>query len=97
MNGMQRCQRARDKLISPSFSIGVFSYNTNEQRLDVNLTGNVSPVSRIFSIFGGGGGTTRWLAQSLSFTDIQVPWKSMFYRISRMDPLDKCCPAMRDS
>jgi hypothetical protein len=51
-----------------SFHIGVLSYNSSEQRMQVEVTGTTGLVSQTFPIVGASGGATRWLANSLAFT-----------------------------
>ncbi|MES2657638.1 MAG: Ig-like domain-containing protein [Verrucomicrobiota bacterium] len=50
-----------------SFHMGVVASNTNEQRLDVDVSGATAPVSQMFPLQGLGGGGTRWAAKNLTF------------------------------
>ncbi|MEO5914229.1 MAG: DUF642 domain-containing protein [Luteolibacter sp.] len=50
-----------------SFDMGVLAYNTNEQRLQIDLTGGDLLASRVFTLNGIGGGAIRWQSQRLSF------------------------------
>ena len=51
-----------------SFHMGVLAYNKYEQRLGVEITGKTTLASHIFSMNGSGGGNTRWMEMTLSFT-----------------------------
>ena len=51
-----------------SFDMGVLAFNTQEQRLQVDVAGSIAFVSQTFPIFGLGGGKTRWLAKAIPFT-----------------------------
>ncbi len=48
-------------------SIGVFAYNWYEQRMLVTVEGMNTLLSKTVSIFGAGGGSTRWAPQTFSF------------------------------
>jgi VCBS repeat-containing protein len=50
-----------------AFDIGVISYNTNAQKLQVNVTGSGSLLSQLVTVTGQGGGATKWVAQSFTF------------------------------
>ncbi len=50
-----------------AFDLGVLSYNTNSQTMRVAVTGTGSLLNQVISINGLGGGTNRWLPQSLTF------------------------------
>ena len=49
------------------FDLGVTAYNTLEQRMRVRVQGTSQLLSQTLSIFGAGGGTTRWIPQGFSF------------------------------
>ncbi len=51
-----------------TFEMGVLAYNTQEQRMQVELTGSAALASQIYSTTGLGGGKTRWLTKTLTFT-----------------------------
>jgi uncharacterized delta-60 repeat protein len=51
-----------------TFDMGVLAYNTYQQRLEVRMDGNTRLLSETFIITGLGGGKTRWITPSLSFT-----------------------------
>jgi hypothetical protein len=50
-----------------AFDAGVLSYNTNQQKLLVTVTGSGSLLSQTITINGLSGGTSRWLPQSFTF------------------------------
>jgi hypothetical protein len=50
-----------------SFDMGVLAFNQNEQRLQVTAQGNSTLFSQTYSIFGPGGGATKWTSQNGSF------------------------------
>ena len=49
-----------------SFDMGVLAYNTNEQRMQVTVTGVAN--AAFYAVSGLGGGKTRWETKRLSFT-----------------------------
>ncbi len=51
-----------------SFHMGVHSFNTSEQRLQVDVAGATTAVTRTVSLQGLGGGSTRWIDDAISFT-----------------------------
>ncbi|MES2657777.1 MAG: Ig-like domain-containing protein [Verrucomicrobiota bacterium] len=51
-----------------AFDAGVFSHNTSPQTLQVTVNGTGNLLTRTITIFGGGGGSNRWLPQSFTFT-----------------------------
>jgi VCBS repeat-containing protein len=50
-----------------TFDAGVFSFNTNPQRLQVTVNGTGNLFSQVVTVTGLGGGTNRWLPQSFTF------------------------------
>ncbi len=50
-----------------AFDVGVLAYNTHEQRLRVMAQGNTERLAQTISIFGLGGGATRWTSASYQF------------------------------
>jgi hypothetical protein len=50
-----------------TFSLGVYAFNTSEQRLQVEVKGNGTLLSTAASIYGTYGGQTRWTSQSFTF------------------------------
>jgi formylglycine-generating enzyme required for sulfatase activity len=51
-----------------SFDMGVLAYNTNEQRLQVELSGSPPFRSETYSMCGIGGGKTVWSTKTITFT-----------------------------
>jgi formylglycine-generating enzyme required for sulfatase activity len=51
-----------------SFDMGVLAYNTNEQRLQVELSGSPAFLSETYSMRGIGGGKTVWSTKNITFT-----------------------------
>lgn len=51
-----------------AFDMGAFAYNTSSQRLQVTVQGSSSLLSQTLTVAGIGGGNTRWVSQSFSFT-----------------------------
>lgn len=51
-----------------TFQMGVLAYNTSEQILDVEVSGNNPLLSRQCLLRGTGGGTTHWQSKALFFT-----------------------------
>ena len=51
-----------------TFDMGILSFSTGEQRLQVEVDGNSVLSSKIFAITGTGNGTVRWLSKSVTFT-----------------------------
>lgn len=62
-----------------SFDMGVIAYNNLEQRLQVGIAGTGTRVTRVFSITGGGAGSTRWVTGSIPFTS-QHPATTLSFR-----------------
>ncbi|MHC1763795.1 MAG: immunoglobulin domain-containing protein [Verrucomicrobiia bacterium] len=50
-----------------SCKVGVLAYNYNEQRMQITLQGTGTLLSRTVSVWGAGGGSTRWASQSFTF------------------------------
>ncbi|MES2657778.1 MAG: Ig-like domain-containing protein [Verrucomicrobiota bacterium] len=50
-----------------AFDAGVFSFNTNQQKLQVTVNGTGSLLTQVININGLGGGSNRWLPQSFTF------------------------------
>lgn len=50
-----------------TFNLGVYAFNTSEQRLQVEVKGNGTLLSKSASIYGTLGGQTRWTSQSFTF------------------------------
>lgn len=50
------------------FDVGVLAFNTNQQRLQVNVQGSAALLNQTVSLNGLGGGATRWSAASYNFT-----------------------------
>jgi formylglycine-generating enzyme len=50
-----------------SFDMGVIAYNTNEQRMQVDIGGSLPLASQMFSLTGIGGGRTRWETKTIPF------------------------------
>lgn len=50
-----------------SFDAGAFAFNSDEQRLQVTVRGSGTLLSRTVSVFGAGGGSSRWVPQTFSF------------------------------
>ncbi|MEO8614597.1 MAG: DUF642 domain-containing protein [Luteolibacter sp.] len=72
-----------------SFDLGVLSFNTNEQRMQVDLTGNATLVSQTFSLLGFSGGSKRWDAKSFNFTaDSSTTTLTFRDRSPKTDALD---------
>ncbi len=55
------------KTYTLTFDAGVFSFNTNPQKLQVTVNGTGSLFSQVLTLTGLGGGTNRWLPQSFTF------------------------------
>ncbi len=50
-----------------AFDVGVLSYNTNSQTIEVAVSGNGNLLTKTVTVNGAGNGTNRWLPQSFSF------------------------------
>jgi hypothetical protein len=50
-----------------SFDAGAFAFNSDEQRLQVTVRGSGVLLSQTISVYGAGGGSSRWLPQTFSF------------------------------
>ncbi len=50
-----------------AFDAGVFAFNTNSQTLQVTVNGASNVLTRTINIFGTGGGSNTWQAQSFNF------------------------------
>ncbi|MEO5914290.1 MAG: cellulase family glycosylhydrolase [Luteolibacter sp.] len=50
-----------------AFDVGVLSYNTNQQQLQITVTGNGTLLSHQIVITGLGNGTVRWVPQVFTF------------------------------
>jgi hypothetical protein len=64
----QRVTTTPGQTYTLNFDLGAFAYNTNEQRLRVTVEGGSTLVSQTVSIKGLGGGTTKWVAKTYTFT-----------------------------
>ncbi|RYD24429.1 MAG: DUF642 domain-containing protein [Verrucomicrobiaceae bacterium] len=51
-----------------AFDVGVLSYNTSPQQLQVTVNGSASLLSRNVSVTGTTNGVTRWFPQTFTFT-----------------------------
>lgn len=51
-----------------SFHVGILSYNFNEQRIQVDVTGTTTPVSETFAISGSSDGSIQWFERNVPFT-----------------------------
>lgn len=63
----QRFATTPGQVYTLSCKVGVLAYNYNEQRMQITVQGNGSLLSRTVSVFGAGGGSTRWSPQSFTF------------------------------
>jgi hypothetical protein len=50
-----------------SFDAGVFSYNKNQQKIQITVVGNKSLLSKAITLTGLGGGSNLWLPQKFTF------------------------------
>ncbi|MEO8614262.1 MAG: DUF642 domain-containing protein, partial [Luteolibacter sp.] len=50
-----------------AFDVGVYSFNSSSQRLQVNVTGSGSLLSQLITATGNGNGVPKWSAQSFPF------------------------------
>jgi len=50
-----------------AFDAGVLAFNTNSQTLLVSVTGSGSLLAQSITLFGAGGGSTRWTPQNFTF------------------------------
>ncbi|MHC1765077.1 MAG: DUF642 domain-containing protein [Verrucomicrobiia bacterium] len=55
------------QLYSLSCKVGTVSFNTVEQRISVTVQGQGTLLSKAVSVFGTGGGSTRWVSQTFTF------------------------------
>jgi len=51
-----------------AFDLGVLSYNTSQQKVQIDLTGSGSLFSQTATITGASGGSVKWEAKSFTFT-----------------------------
>jgi hypothetical protein len=63
----QTIQTTAGQSYTLSFCVGVLSFNANEQRLEVTVTGSGTVLSRTVSLYGNGLGTAKWSDQSFTF------------------------------
>lgn len=52
------------------FMMGVFAYNSNAQRLQVEVKDNTTLASRVYTMGGAGAGATVWASKTLTFTAV---------------------------
>ncbi|MCP5531676.1 MAG: DUF642 domain-containing protein [Akkermansiaceae bacterium] len=64
------------------FDFGVLAFNTNEHKLRVEVTGSSPLVSEVVTLKGIGGGATRWIAPSYTFTANSATTELKFTDIS---------------
>jgi lysophospholipase L1-like esterase len=64
---MQRFTTTPGHIYTLAFSMGVYSWNTQQQRLHVDVTGNTGLASQTFTLAGLSGGSTRWASREVSF------------------------------
>lgn len=64
----QRVTTTPGQTYTLNFDVGAFAYNTNEQRLRVTVEGASTLVSQTVSVKGLGGGATKWVAKTYTFT-----------------------------
>ena len=64
------------------FDVGAYAYSTSEQRLAVTVQGSGSLVSNTVSVFGLGGGSSAWVAQSYTFVANSATTTLIFQDVS---------------
>ena len=63
-------------------NVGVLAFNWNEQRMLVTVQGTGTLLSKTMSVFGAGGGSTRWTPQSFTFVADSATTKLTFRDVS---------------